>query len=180
MYAPFGTGVLVGPKEFLDAAPPYQIGGGNLPYITRDLQIKRFRTERAHDPGTPNAMGALALARAIEILDGLGPDRVARYEHALVAEAFRRMTAIPGVRPYVRADALAHVIPFDVEGFDARLVGEILAHEHGIGVRAGAFCTYEYIRKLKGVTDEQDRLIADEVDRASPVRSRRSCGPASR
>lgn len=57
------------------------------------------------------------------------------------------------------------MIPFDIDGFDGRLVAEILAQEYGIGVRAGAFCTYEYIRKLKNISIEQDEEIAAEVDR---------------
>ena len=40
-----------------------------------------------------------------------------------------------------------------------------MAQEYGIGVRAGAFCNYEYIHKLKNISDEQDCEIAQEVDR---------------
>ncbi|MDZ8081448.1 MAG: aminotransferase class V-fold PLP-dependent enzyme [Nostoc sp. DcaGUA01] len=164
MYAPYGTGVLLGPKEFFDSSYPYQIGGGNLPYITRNLEIKRFYTERAHDPGTPNAMGAIAIAKAIEIIEGLGRSRIAEYEHSLVEFTFTRLASIPGVKIHIPGDNLAHVIPFDIDGFDGRLVAEILAQEYGIGVRAGAFCTYEYIRKLKNISDEQDLEIAKEVE----------------
>ncbi len=165
MYAPYGTGVLLGPKEFFDSSYPYQIGGGNLPYITRNLEIKRFYTERAHDPGTPNAMGAIAIAKAIQIIEELGRSRIAEYEHSLVEFTFTRLQNIPGVKVHIPGDNLAHVIPFDIDGFDGRLVAEILAQEYGIGVRAGAFCTYEYIRKLKNISDEQDLEIAKEVEK---------------
>lgn len=164
MYAPYGTGILIGPKDFFDSHYPYQIGGGNLPYITRNLEIKRFYTERAHDPGTPNAMGALSIAKAMEIIEKIGRERIAEYEHQLVEYAFMGLKKIPGVRVHISGDYIAHVIPFDVEGMDGRLVAEILAQEYGIGLRAGAFCTYEYIRKLKQVSDEQDEQIALEVE----------------
>ena len=164
MYAPYGTGVIVGPKEFFDSFHPYQIGGGNLPYITRNLEIKRFYTERAHDPGTPNAMGAISIAKAIQIIEDLSQERIAKYEHYLVEYTFTRLRQIPGVTVHISGESLAHVIPFDIDGFDGRLVAEILAQEHAIGVRAGAFCTYEYIRKLKNISDEQDCKIAKEVD----------------
>ncbi|AFZ25906.1 selenocysteine lyase [Cylindrospermum stagnale PCC 7417] len=165
MYAPYGTGVLLGPKEFFDSCYPYQIGGGNLPYITRNLEIKRFYTERAHDPGTPNAMGAIAIAKAIQIIEALGRERIAEYEHHLVELTFQRLQGIPGVKVHIPGDNLAHVIPFDINEFDGRLVAEILAQEYGIGLRSGAFCTYEYIRKLKNISDEQDSEIARQVDR---------------
>lgn len=164
MYAPYGTGILVGPKEFFDSHHPYQIGGGNLPYITRNLEIKRFYTERAHDPGTPNAMGALSIAKAIDIIEGLGREKIAEYEHYLVEYTFTRLKRIPSVKVHISGDYIAHVIPFDVGNFDGRLVAEILAQEYGIGIRAGAFCTYEYIRKLKNISDERDLEIAAEVE----------------
>ena len=165
MYAPYGTGVLLGPKEFFDDCYPSQIGGGNLPYITRNLERKRFYTERAHDPGTPNAMGAIAIAKAIHIIESLGRKRIASYEHYLVEYTFTRLRQIPDVKVHITGEDIAHVIPFDINGFDRRLVAEILAQEYGIGVRAGAFCTYEYIRKLKNISDERDLEIAAEVDR---------------
>jgi cysteine desulfurase / selenocysteine lyase len=165
MYAPYGTGVLVGPKRLFDEFFPYQIGGGNLPYITRDLTIKRFYTERAHDPGTPNAMGAISIAQAIETLESLGREKISSYEHFLVDYTFTRLRNIPGVTLYITGEHLGHVIPFDMQGFDGRLVAEILAYEYGIGLRAGAFCTYEYIRKLKGVSEAEDDRIAASVDR---------------
>ena len=165
MYAPYGTGVLIGPKDFFDRDFPYQIGGGNLPYITTNLEIKRFYTERAHDPGTPNAMGAIAIARAIEVLEEIGREEIAEYEHYLVNYTFKQLQNVPGVTLYVSGNSLAHVIPFDLEGFDGYLVAEILAQEYGIGLRSGAFCTYEYIRKLKNISDEQDQQIAQEVER---------------
>ena len=71
MYAPFGAGVLVGPKSFFDQVMPYQIGGGNLPYITRKLEIKIFKTVQAHDPGTPNTVGTIAIASAIKVLESI-------------------------------------------------------------------------------------------------------------
>lgn len=165
MYAPYGIGVLVGPKAFFDAQLPYHIGGGNLPYITADLTIKRYFTERAHDAGTPNAMGPIALSKAMDIYDRVGQGNIVDYEHALVSYAYRELRKVPGVRIHVPADRIKHVIPYDLDGFDARLVAAVLSKEYGVGLRAGAFCTYEYIRKLKGVTAEQDREIAADVDR---------------
>lgn len=165
MYAPYGIGVLVGPKAFFDEQLPYHIGGGNLPYITSQLEIKRYLTERAHDAGTPNAMGPIALAKAMDIYDRIGQDNIVAYEHALVSYAYHKLRKVPGVRVHVPAERIKHVIPYDLDGFDARLVAAILSKDHGIGLRAGAFCTYEYIRKLKRVSAEDDKKISADVDR---------------
>lgn len=165
MYAPYGTGVLLGPKDIFDRFFPYQIGGGNLPYITSELEIKRFYIERAHDPGTPNVMGALSISRAIDVINRIGRERIAEHEKQLVCYTLDRLRSMPGVVLYISGENPGHVIPFDLRDFDGRLVAEILADEHGIGLRAGSFCTYEYIRKLKGLTKQDDQQIAAEVDR---------------
>lgn len=165
MYAPFGSGALIGPKSFFDKATPYQIGGGNLPYITRKLELKRFNTVQAHDPGTPNALGAIAMAAATEVINSLGHQNIEEYESTLVREAADKLSKIEGVQLYVPQDKLGSVLPFDITGFSHYLVAEILAQEYGIGVRAGSFCTYELLRKMKNVSDEQDRIIAQEVDK---------------
>ena len=165
MYAPYGAGVLIGPKKFFDHTDPEQIGGGNISYVTKNLEIKRFYTEQGQDCGTPNALGAIAIARAIQILEELGKEQIAEYERSLIRYTFEELECIPGVILYIRKNSLGHVIPFDVEGFDGYLVAEILAQEYGIGVGSGAFSTYEYIRRLKNISDEHDQQIAQQVER---------------
>jgi len=165
MYAPFGGGVLIGPKEFFDQAMPYQIGGGNLTYISRDLQLKRFPTVQAHDPGTPNAVGAISIAKATEVLESIGYDRIHEYESDLVRSAFIGLKQVDGVKVYVQEPELGNIIPFDITGMNSILTAEILRDDYGIGVRAGSFCTYEFMRKLKSISDEQDQKISEEIDR---------------
>ena len=163
MYAPFGGGALAGPKSFFDQVMPYQIGGGNLHYITRNLEIKRFNTAQAHDPGTPNVMGAIAIASAIKVLESIGYGAIEGYESALVREAYDKLITLERVVLYVPKERLGSVLPFDILGFDHYLTAEILAQEYGIGVRAGSFCAYELMRRMKHISDEQDESIADEV-----------------
>jgi cysteine desulfurase len=159
MYAPFGCGVLIGPKIFFDQATPYQIGGGNLTYISRNLQLKRFPNVQAHDPGTPNAVGAISIAKAT------GYDRIHEYELALAKTAFRVLKQINGVEVYISETELGSIIPFDIAGIDSRLTAEVLRDDYGIAVRAGSFCTYEFMRKIKNISDEQDQKISEEIDR---------------
>ncbi len=164
MHAPFGAGVLIGPKQFFDESEPYQIGGGNLTYITRDLQLKRPLIVQAHDPGTPNALGAVTMAVAAKVLNlEIGYERIKQYETWLAESAFDRLAAIPGVNMYVDRNHLGSVITFDVDGLPAHQVAERLREDYGIGVRAGSFCTYELLRKLKGISD--DEPIVQAIDR---------------
>lgn len=165
MYAPYGTGVLIGPKPFFDQSMPYQIGGGNLTYISRNLELRKAAKVQTHDPGTPNALGAIAIAAAADVLNTVGYDAINAYESGLVQSAFTQLKRIPRVSLYVPEQHLGSVLSFDIEGIPAKSVAQRLREEYGIGVRAGSFCTYELLRKLKGITDAEDRQIVEAIDR---------------
>lgn len=168
-YAPYGGGFLVGPKYFFDNFLPYQIGGGNLPYITEGGEFLRYRNQMAHDPGTPNAIGAVSMAYALEELEKIGIENVYNHEHELTKIAFDHLKSNPKINLYIKEKHLNTVIPFNLKGLDAKSVAEILNDEYGIGVRAGSFCVYHAIRKLLKVSD--DKQIANSVRRGdtSPI-----------
>lgn len=165
MYAPYGTGVLIGPKSFFDTVYPYQIGGGNITYITRNLRVTRLGTEREHDAGTPNFNGAIAIEEAIEVIEKFGRKKIENYEKELSEYLYTNLKKIPGLNLYVNDRELGSVFPFDLEGIDSKLVAEILAVEYGIGVRAGSFCTYELNRKNKKISDYEDEQISRETEK---------------
>jgi selenocysteine lyase/cysteine desulfurase len=72
MYAPFGAGALVGHGDWLDAAPPYLAGGGAVREVRLDATDWAASPAR-HEGGTPNVVGAVALAAACQVVDSL-PD----------------------------------------------------------------------------------------------------------
>jgi hypothetical protein len=79
VYAPFGAGVLVGRGDWLDAAPPYLAGGGAV------RQVRLGATDWAasparHEGGTPNVIGAVALAAACRFIDSLPAGAVEAHE----------------------------------------------------------------------------------------------------
>ena len=168
-YAPYGGGFLIGPKDFLDEFLPYQIGGGNLPYITREGRFLRFHNQLAHDPGTPNAVGAIAMATALTVLKELGLENVRAYEQRLSSRLCEGLKAIPGVRLHVSSEHLSTVFPLSIEGWSAVEMAEALNDGYGIGVRAGSFCVYEGVRKLLRVTDEAGIIAAVESGDATAV-----------
>lgn len=159
-YAPYGEGFLIGPKNLLDKFLPYEIGGGNLPYITKEGEFLRYSTQLAHDPGTPNAVGAVAVATALEKLSALGVVEVERYESDLTRKAYDALAKMPEIELYVSSEHLSTVIPFNVKGKDFRAVAEALNRRFGIGVRAGSFCVYNVVRHLLKIEDES-QIIND-------------------
>ncbi len=152
MYAPFGTGALIGPKEvFLQGGPEYR-GGGTVDVVTLDEVYWAGMPDR-DEAGSPNVVGALAMAVAAQVLMSVGMDTIAAHEQELVAYALERLRSVPGIRIYGEQDpARAHekvgVIPFNLEGVSHFLVAAILGYEGGIGVRSGCFCAHPYVVHL--------------------------------
>ena len=138
MYGPTGIGVLHGRLDLLRSMPPYQGGGEMIRSVTFE------KTEFAEPParyeaGTPNIAGAVALGAAIDYLDELGVDKIARHEHEVLTQATEAISQITGVRIIGTADPKASVLSFIIDGVHAHDVGTILDRQ-GIAVRAGHHC----------------------------------------
>lgn len=158
-YAPYGGGFLIGPKKFFDCFLPYQIGGGNLPYIEENGHFIRYQNQMAHDPGTPNAVGAISMAAALKKLSNIGIGNIEQYEKSLVDYVYDELKKMPHVQLYVKREHLSSIITFNIEGLTAQQTADILNKEYGIGTRAGNFCVYQVVRTLLGIEDET-KLIA--------------------
>ena len=154
-YAPFGTGALIGRRDGLGVRPHHP-GGGTVRAVTVDDVLWADLPDR-QEGGSPNVVGAVALAAAVIRLAEVGLDRIAAHEQALVGYAMARLARIPGLRLYgpVGEGAAAGkvgVVPFTLDGPDPALVAAVLGYEHGIGVRSGCFCAQPYVAHLLGYT----------------------------
>jgi len=165
MYAPFGTGALIGPRTFFEQGIPDMVGGGVVDIVTLD-DVAWNDPPHKEEAGSPNVIGGIALAEAARTLLGVGMDAIAEREHELLEYAYRRLKQIPGLVFYGPTTDLSDkvgVIAFNVEGVHNALVAAILGTEAGIGVRNGCFCAHPYVKELLGVTPEEDRRLTAEV-----------------
>jgi cysteine desulfurase / selenocysteine lyase len=156
MYAPFGTGALVGPREVFLRTPPEYQGGGTVDAVTLD-EVQWADTPDREEAGSPNVVGAVALAAAANALMDVGMDVIAEHEDHLVAYALERLARVPGLRIYGETDPAQSrekvgVIPFNLTGVPHALVASILGYEGGIGVRHGCFCAHPYVVHLLGLS----------------------------
>jgi selenocysteine lyase/cysteine desulfurase len=120
------------------------------------------------EAGSPNVVGAVALAAAIKQLQSMGMAAVAEHEAELTAHALQRLGALPEVALLgdpdpARARERLGVIPFNIRGVPHFLTAAILGYEFGIGVRNGCFCAHPYILHLLGLTPEQTARVRDEM-----------------
>jgi selenocysteine lyase/cysteine desulfurase len=149
-YAPFGAGALIGRRDWLDAGPAYLAGGGAVHEVTVDETTWTSAPHR-HEGGSPNVVGAVALAAACEALAGLPAGALEAHERALRVRLTAGLGAMHGVRVLrIWADSAepTGVVGFAVEGADPGLVAAYLSAEHGIGVRDGRFCAHPLLARL--------------------------------
>ena len=151
LYAPYGAGVLAGRADWLDAAAPYLVGGGATAAVTATSTTWHTGAAR-HEAGSPNVLGAIALAAACATIRR-NRRAIAAHEAAIGARLTAGLRAIDGVRTYSLFgddhDRVA-VVTFTVDGLDSGLVSAALSAEHGIGVRDGKFCAHILVDTLLG------------------------------
>ena len=152
MYAPFGTGALIGPKAVFLQSPPDYVGGGTVDVVTLD-EVHWAGMPDRDEAGSPNVVGAVAMAAAAQLLMEVGMEQIAAHEEELIAYALTELQKIPGLTIYGETDpARAHekvgVIPFNLEGVSHFKLAAILGYEGGIGVRSGCFCAHPYVVHL--------------------------------
>ncbi|MDD3225594.1 MAG: aminotransferase class V-fold PLP-dependent enzyme [Clostridium sp.] len=154
MYAPFGTGVLIGPIGFFYRGSPDYVGGGTIDIVTHDFVTWNTPPDK-DEAGTPNIMGVIALISAIKVLKSIGMDNVENYEKKLTQYALDKLSKIDGVKLYCTNDSnlKVGVIPFNIIGIEHDLCSQILSYESGISVRDGCFCAQPYVRELLQINE---------------------------
>ncbi|WP_277207727.1 aminotransferase class V-fold PLP-dependent enzyme [Isoptericola croceus] len=149
-YAPFGAGVLVGRRDWLDAGTPYLAGGGAVRSVRVD-DTEWHDGPARHEAGSPNVLGAVALAAACEALAEVDPVALREHEDALRGRLVAGLEALEGVevvRLWADAADAVGVVTFTVAGYEPGQVAAYLSAEHGIGVRDGRFCAHPLLSRL--------------------------------
>ena len=146
VYGPTGVGVLYAKRELLEEMPPYQGGGEMIQSVTFD-ETTYNDVPHKFEAGTPNIAGVIGLGAALDYVDGIGLDRIAAYEHELLAHATHALAAIPQVRLIGTARHKAAVLAFVVDDIHAHDVGTVVDQE-GIAIRTGHHCAQPVIDRF--------------------------------
>jgi cysteine desulfurase/selenocysteine lyase len=167
LYAPFGTGALVGWRATFEHGDPDQTGGGTVEIVTLEDVVWADPPDR-EEAGSPNTVGAVALAAALTQLERLSMATVAAHEADLTAYALRRLPEVPGMQIFGDADPdraaeRLGVIPFRLASHDHFLVASVLGHEYAIGVRSGCFCAHPYILHLLGLSRQEAQSVRSQM-----------------
>lgn len=148
MYAPFGAGVLVGPREAFAEGDPFLAGGGAVDLVDLDEVVWTDPPER-EEAGSPNVLGAVALHAAIDEFTRIGWDTIVGHDEGMARRLRSGLAGVNGVRLLGAVpDGSLPVAAFVVDGVAPALVAARLSAEHAIGVRHGCFCAHPYLLRL--------------------------------
>ncbi|GGU37287.1 aminotransferase class V-fold PLP-dependent enzyme [Streptomyces daghestanicus] len=157
LYAPFGSGVLAGRADWLRAAEPYLAGGGASRKVARradgGVDVEWHDSAARHEAGSPNVIGAYAIASACKALTEVGFDTLVARERHLIEKVRDGLAGVPEVRvlSLFGDDApRVGVLSFVVDGWNSSHFAAALSAEYGIGVRDGLFCAHPLVRTLLG------------------------------
>lgn len=172
MYAPYGSGVVIGLTEDLKNKEPFLKGGGAVDLVF-DYDIYWSEPPSKFEAGTPNYLGAIALYTAMNKLKEIGFDKIQEHEELLKN---RLLDGLEGMNRIVlygtrECDRLG-VVPFNIDGINYENVADRLSYIRGIGVRQGAFCAHTYVRRLLGISDEEAQaLLSRDCKAAGMIRA---------
>ncbi len=137
VYAPTGIGVLWGRADLLNSLPPWRGGGEMIKEVSfekttyNDLPFK-------FEAGTPNIEGAIALAAALDFVNGIGLTAIQKHEQTIIRSAAEALSNIPGIR-FFGPDDRAGALSFTVEGVHHYDLGTLM-DQMGVAVRTGHHC----------------------------------------
>lgn len=166
MYAPFGAGILIGPRATFMTGDPFLAGGGAVDLVDLDEVVWTDPPER-EEAGSPNVIGAVALDAAIGELESIGWDAITAHDDELASRLRSGLAAIDRVRllgPPLDVATLA-VATFTVDAVPHALVAARLSAEFGIGVRHGCFCAHPYLIRLLDLPEPEIQRYRDDLRR---------------
>ena len=138
MCGPTGVGMLYGKEEWLNKLPPYQGGGEMIAEVTFEKTTYATLPHK-FEAGTPNICGGIAFGAALDYMNAIGFDNIAKYEHELLEYGTQKLSEIEGLKIYGTAKHKTSVISFNLESIHPYDVGTIL-DKMGIAVRTGHHC----------------------------------------
>ena len=151
MYGPTGLGVLYGKTEWLDKLPPVEGGGEMIEHVSFEKTTYNVLPYK-FEAGTPNYVGSYAFSKAIDYVQAIGLEKVAKYEHELAVYLEEQLVLLSNVRVYAAGQEKAGAVSFNVYREDGALIHPfdvgVLLDRQGVAVRTGHHCAEPLIDYL--------------------------------
>ncbi len=149
LYGPSGIGVLYGKQSRLREMRPFQ-GGGEMIVDVSEEAVTYNDPPHRFEAGTPPIVQAIGLGFALDYMEGIGREAIARHEADLTAYATERLSAINSLRMFGNAPGKGAIFSFELAGIHAHDVSMVIDRQ-GVAVRAGTHCAQPLLKRF-GVT----------------------------
>ncbi|MBR3511892.1 MAG: cysteine desulfurase [Clostridia bacterium] len=148
LLSPLGIGVLYGKKEILNQMTPFLMGGDMIEYVY-EQDTTYAPLPNKFEAGTQNAGGVVGLAAAIEYIEKIGYDNIAKIEDEVVSYAREELSKLDYLTLYMTPNVENHngVISFNIKGVHPHDVASILDTEN-VCVRSGNHCAQPLLRSI--------------------------------
>lgn len=152
MYGPTGLGILYGKKEWLDQLPPAEGGGEMIEHVSFEKTTYNVLPYK-FEAGTPNYVGSHAFGKAIDYVQEIGLEYIAKHEHKLAKYLEAQLALLPNLRVYAAGLPKAGAVSFNVYREDGVLIHPfdvgVLLDRQGVAVRTGHHCAEPLIDYLQ-------------------------------
>lgn len=146
MYGPTGIGILYGKEKILRQMTPFLFGGEMIANVS--IQETTFaELPYKFEAGTPNFVGSVALAKAVEYIQNIGMDTIEIYEKSLTEYALSKLKEINEIQIIGNAshrDPVIAFLPKKVHPYDLGL----FLDEQGFALRSGHHCAEPLMHSL--------------------------------
>jgi cysteine desulfurase/selenocysteine lyase len=168
---PTGSGVLYGRRERLEEMPPFH-GGGDMISNVDFFHSTWKEIPHKFEAGTPDITAAIGLAAALDYLDAIGCENIARHDEELAARALEKLAGLPGIRIFGPRQNHAGVVSFVLRDIHAHDVVTV-ADQRGVALRGGHHCNQPLMKRLGADSTARASFYfyntAAEVDRLVEV-----------
>ncbi len=135
---PTGVGILYGKEDWLNKLTPY-MGGGEMIKEVTFAKTTYAGLPHKFEAGTPNIADGIVLGTAVDYMNAIGFDEIAKHEHDLLIYGTEKLLEIEGLKIYGTAKEKTSVISFNIAGIHPYDIGTII-DKLGIAVRTGHHC----------------------------------------
>lgn len=145
-FGPTGVGILYGKYDLLKEMPPFLFGGDmidEVSYEEASFALPPLRFEA----GTPGIAQVIGFGAAINWIESIGREEIARYEEDLAKRAKTLLKEIDGLRFLGEPDHFGGIVSFVIEGVHSLDIGSLL-DSRGIAARTGHLCAKPLMKRL--------------------------------
>ncbi|MGA2177106.1 MAG: cysteine desulfurase [Verrucomicrobiota bacterium] len=168
---PTGSGALYGRRELLEDMPPFQ-GGGDMISSVDFFHSTWKEPPHKFEAGTPDFAAAIGLRAALDYVDAIGCENIARHDEELAARALEKLARLPGLRLFGPRQGHAGVVSFLLRDIHAHDVVTV-ADQRGVALRGGHHCNQPLMKRLGVESTARASFYfyntAAEVDRLAEV-----------